>query len=76
MNRDLRFEDLKEYMESRNKDLADRIIWKSNDGGDIKAQDIVALSLIPLSLITPVKDENGKQIDPVAPNKIYSGKGS
>lgn len=70
------FEDLKEYMESRNKDLADRIIWKSNDGGDIKAQDIVALSLIPLSLITPVKDENGKQIDPVAPNKIYSGKGS
>lgn len=70
------FEDLKEYMENRNKDLADRIIWKSNDGGDIKAQDIVALSLIPLSLISPIKDENGKQVDPVTPNKIYSGKGS
>lgn len=69
------FDDLKENMELRNKDLADRIIWKSNDGGDIKAQDLVALSLIPLSLITPVKDENGRAIEPISPNKLYSGKG-
>lgn len=70
------FDDLKSYMEKRNKNLSDRIIWKSNDGGNIKAQDLVALSLIPLNLITPVKDENGKEIDTIAPNKIYSGKGS
>lgn len=70
------FDDLKEFMEVRNKELSDRIIWKSNDGGNIKVQDIVALSLIPLSLITPVKDENGKEIEPIAPNKIYGGKGS
>lgn len=70
------FDDLKDNMEQRNKELADRIIWKSNDGGDIKAQDLVALSLIPLNLVTPVKDENGKSIDPIAPNKIYGSKGS
>lgn len=70
------FDDLKGFMEDRNKELSDRIIWKSNDGGNIKVQDIVALSLIPLSLITPVKDEAGKEIDAIAPNKIYSGKGS
>ncbi len=70
------FDDLKGFMESRNKELADRIIWKSNDGGDIKAQDVVALSFIPLALITPVSDENGKEIEAIAPNKIYSGKGS
>lgn len=70
------FDDLKAFMEKRNKDLANRIIWKSNDGGCIKAQDLVALSLIPLSLITPVKDEKGKEIEAIAPNKLYSGKGS
>lgn len=70
------FDDLKNYMELRNKELSDRIIWKSNDGGDIKVQDLVALSLIPLSLITPVKDESGKSIEAIAPNKLYSGKGS
>lgn len=70
------FDDLKGFMEERNKDLSDRIIWKSNDGGEIKAQDIVALSLIPLALITPVKDEYGKEIDSFSPNKLYSSKAS
>lgn len=70
------FDDLKLFMENHNKTLSDRIIWKSNDGGSIKAQDLVALALIPLSLITPVKDENGKKIEAIAPNKLYSGKGS
>lgn len=68
------FDDLKDFMEKRNKELSERIIWKSNDGGEIKVQDIVALSLIPLALITPVKDEYGKEIDPIAPNKLYSSK--
>lgn len=70
------FDNLKEYMEMRSKELSDRIIWKSNDGGDIKVQDLVSLSLIPLSLITPVKDDYGKEIEAISPNKLYSGKGS
>ncbi|MCH5316132.1 MAG: hypothetical protein J1E81_09465 [Eubacterium sp.] len=67
---------LKQFMEDHNPELAKRIEWKSNDGGDIKAQDIVALSWIPLSLIEPIKDENNKIIEPVSANKLYSSKGS
>lgn len=70
------FDTLKSLMEDRYPALCDRIEWKTNDGGDIKAQDLVALAWIPLALISPVKDENGKVIEPVAANKIYSAKGS
>lgn len=70
------FDTLKCLMEKRYPDLCGRVEWKTNDGGDIKAQDIVALAWIPLSLITPVKDDNGKVIEPVAANKIYNSKGS
>ena len=70
------YDDLKEYMEEKNPELANRVSWKSNEGGDIKAQDIVALSLIPLNLITPIKDESDKTIEPIAPQKLYSAKGS
>lgn len=69
------FDDLKEFMEQRNSQISNRIIWKTNDGGDIKAQDLIALSWIPLSLITPVKDNSNRTIEPVAPNKLYGGKG-
>lgn len=70
------FDALKSLMEQRNPTLCDRIEWKTNDGGDIKAQDLIALSWIPLALVSPVKDEHGKTIEPVAANKIYSAKGS
>lgn len=70
------YDDIKEYMEKKNPELAGRIAWKSNEGGEIKAQNLVALSLIPLNLIEPVKDEMGKEIEPIAPPKIYSAKGS
>ena len=70
------FDTLKALMEKNNPDLANRIEWKTNDGGDIKAQDIIALTWIPLTLITQIKDETGKAIEPVAANKIYSAKGS
>lgn len=53
------FEDLKELLDARNPAVSDRVAWKTNDGGDIKAQDIVALAWIPLNLITPVRDGNG-----------------
>lgn len=70
------FDALKSLMERRNPALCERIEWKTNDGGDIKAQDLIALAWIPLSLVSPVKDEAGKVIEPVAANKIYSAKGS
>ena len=46
-------------MDARNPAVSSRIAWKTNDGGDIKAQDIVALAWIPLGLMTSVKDQNG-----------------
>lgn len=70
------FDTLKSFMDDHNSVVGERIEWKTNEGGDIKAQDIIALSWIPLTLITPVKDENGRIIEPVSPNKLYSGKGS
>lgn len=70
------FDTLKSLMDKHNSDLSNRIEWKTNDGGDIKAQDIIALSWIPLSLITPVKDANGRTLEPVLAQSIYSGKGS
>lgn len=70
------FDTLKSLMKKRNPALCNRIEWKTNDGGDIKAQELVALAWIPLALISPVKDEKGKVIEPIAANKIYSAKGS
>ena len=69
------FEYLKSCIEEVNHQLAGRIEWKSNEGGDKKAQDIVALAWIPLNLTTPVKDEYGREIEHIAPSKIYAGKG-
>lgn len=70
------FDDLKTLMDRRDPRLSGRIEWKPNDGGDIKAQDIVALAWIPLNLITPVKDEHGRTIGSVLAQSIFSGKGS
>ena len=70
------FDSLRKLMERGNPALCNRVEWKTNDGGDVKVQDIIALTWIPLALISPVKDEKGKTVEPVAPNKIYSGKGS
>lgn len=70
------YDTLKYYMELQNPAIASRIEWKANEGGDIKAQDIVALSWIPLSLINPVKDQKGRVIDPVAASALYRSKGS
>ena len=69
------FDTLKALMDEHNPTLSNRIEWKTNDGGDIKAQDIVALAWIPLTLITPVKDSNGRTLEPVLAQNIYAGKG-
>ena len=68
------FEALKHLIEQRDSRLAQRIEWKTNDGGDIKVEDIIALAWIPLSLTGPYRDEFGKPVDPPSPVHIYSGK--
>ena len=63
-------------MDDRNPTLSKRIEWKPNDGGDIKAQDLISLAWIPLNLITPVKDASGREVEQVLAQNIYRGKGS
>lgn len=70
------FDDFKALMIKRNSSIASRVEWKTNDGGEIKAQDLVALAWIPLNLVENIKDADGKSIEPIAANKLYSGKGS
>jgi len=55
--------------------IADDIEWKTNDGGRVKAADVLALAWIPLTLLSLPKDEDGRQVEvPVAQN-IYRSKG-
>ena len=72
------FADIQEMMKTYNPVIAGRIEWKTNEGGEIKAQDIIALSWLALNMIDPVRDENNmdKYIDSIAPYKLYSGKGA
>lgn len=72
------FDNLRDLMKDTSPQVYNRIEWKSNDGGDIKVQNLVTLAWIPLNLIDKVReDESGnKYIEPIAPNKLYSGKGS
>lgn len=70
------FDELKDLMDEHNSSVSNRIEWKTNDGGELKVQDIIALSWVPLNLVTPVKDENGRMLEPVTANKLYGGKAS
>jgi hypothetical protein len=47
-----------------------RIEWKSNDGGEIKARDLIALAWIPLSVIALPLDIK------IPPQNIYRNKGA
>ena len=50
-------------------DIANRVEWKTNDGGQIKARDLVALAWIPLSTL-------GLDYLPTfPPQNIYRNKG-
>lgn len=49
-------------------ELATKIEWKTNDGGEIKARDIIALAWIPLSVLTL---PDGIRVNP---NQIYRNK--
>lgn len=70
------FDELKNLLQKYNPSVCRQVEWKTNDGGKIKVQDIIALAWIPLSFMTNVKDVNGRSIEPVSPNKIYGAKGS
>jgi len=60
------YEDLREALP---KQIADRVEWKTNDGGEIKARDLIALAWIPLSTI-------GLDYLPTfPPQNIYRNKG-
>lgn len=62
----------KELKGCLNSEIRDQIEWRTNDGGRIKARDIVAMSMIPLSLIVEKFKEDKIKINPV---DIYSSKG-
>lgn len=66
------FEALKELLPT---DIASDVEWKTNDGGRIKAADVIALAWIPMTLLDLPKDEDKRQVEaPVAQN-IYRSKG-
>lgn len=51
------------------KDIAKRVEWKTNDGGEIKARDLIALAWIPLSKLP------FEYVPKVPPQNIYRNKG-
>lgn len=73
------FDSLKKLLKEANPDLADRVEWKSNAGGDIKPQDIITLCWIPLALLPgiadkTIRDDSNKPIEAPSPVSLYSGK--
>lgn len=60
------YEDLRAALPA---DIAGRVEWKTNDGGGIKARDLIALAWIPLSVL----DVEFKPVIP--PQNIYRNKG-
>jgi hypothetical protein len=66
------FDDLKSYVDSS---IRQRIEWRSNEPGDVKVADLVALAWIPLTALemTPF-DEDKKPINAPSPVQTYSQK--
>ena len=63
------------YEQLRNalpRDIAGRVEWKTNDGGEIKVRDLIALAWIPLSVIELPEPLSHIR---VAPQNIYRNKG-
>ena len=60
------FEDLRTALPT---EIAERVEWKTNDGGEIKVRDLIALAWIPLSIVDdPI-------IPAIPPQNIYRNKG-
>jgi hypothetical protein len=60
------YEDLRKALPA---DIAARVEWKTNDGGDIKARDLIALAWIPLSTLEL------DYLPTFPPQNIYRNKG-
>lgn len=72
------FDELKELMDERNPLVSRCIAWKTNDGGEIRAQDLVALTWIPMNLVLQevvLRDQHGRRIEAVGAQNIYRNKG-
>ena len=67
---------LQTTLKKHNPTVCNRIMCKKNTGGDIKPENLIALTWIPLNLVTPISDKEKKNIEPISPNKLYSSKGS
>jgi hypothetical protein len=61
------YEDLRKALP---KNIADRVEWKTNEGGDVKVRDLIPLAWIPLSVL------DLPFIPKMAPRMIYSSKGA
>lgn len=67
------FDNLKEVLPPG---IAERVEWKTNDGGEIKSADIVALLWIALEKLAPLPlDDDGRRVEPPVPQNIYRSKG-
>lgn len=56
--------------------IAERIEWKTGEGGAVKVSDLIALTWIPLSLLDPMPTEPGeKSIAAPSPQNLYRNKG-
>lgn len=64
------YEDLRQSLPES---IKNRVEWKTNDGGDIKVRDLIALAWIPLSALAPSLDFEIPKIPP--PQNIYRNKG-
>lgn len=62
------YDRLKEHIDP---ELRNKVEWKANDGGRIKVRDLIALSMIPISLIS---EKIGKPS--ISPVQIFSSKGA
>lgn len=60
------YEDLRKALPT---EIAARVEWKTNDGGEIKARDLIALAWIPLSALEV------DYVPKIAPQNIYRNKG-
>lgn len=60
------YEDLRSALPE---DISSRVEWKTNDGGEIKARDIIALSWMPMSLLSH------DFVPEIPPQNIYRNKG-
>jgi len=62
------YEDLRKALPA---EISERVEWKTNDGGEVKARDLIALAWIPLSIL----DDQLDYVPEIPPQNIYRNKG-